>query len=192
MEDKSYLVKSATGEADEEDLTVKHDELTLKIRIIVREFAKKGEPTQVSDILVDINSKISDSLGETVDADPFLCDGKLVDKEDTFSSLRILPNTVILCGSGGKVEPIMWKRSKNHQLNSYNSVSRNYEDAVCFVPRRDVLICGFMWGSEWYKKDFKLLIHWKVTDEGEASEWHEFSSTDDRAEGEWKLHRFDF
>lgn len=60
-------------------------------------------------------------------------------------------------GGGFRGPPKEWKRCK--RMNEpYWGMSSSSLDAVGFVSRGKIAICGFMFGKEQYSKDFTLKV----------------------------------
>ena len=55
-------------------------------------------------------------------------------------------------GSQGK----KWTRFPKFEYNSYFYVSKNYWDAVCFIPKQTITLMGFGWLNQYEKQSFNL------------------------------------
>lgn len=104
--------------------------------------------------------------------------GKTLTKEDTCTSLFVMPNDLLLLqgsSEGGRVTGVVWKRSPNFQHNSYNCGSATCEDAIKFKARRNSHWYGFLWNREYNNKDFIIKVKWRLNEEA-FSDWLEIST----------------
>ena len=105
----------------------------------------------------------------------FIFRGKTVDGEATFADESVMPGEQFLAiGAGSHYpEPLIWRRYRNIQNQSYTGGSDRYPDALIFKAKRNVKFTGFMWTKEYNGKDFTIEASWRISDTKNSGEWSE-------------------
>ena len=103
--------------------------------------------------------------------------GQLLGEEDSALSSDLKNEARLLLvanGAVGKVEPIMWFRTKKTscEWNDSCNLSTSDFDALCFKAKRDVYFCGFGMLKTYSGDDFVLEFKYRVREniDGESNE----------------------
>lgn len=118
----------------------------------------------------------------------------MVEDKVTCEQINLQEDDVLMAmgaGTGARIIPKEWIRSKRHYPEGQFSMRQQYYDAICFLARGDTKICGFMYSNVVYNKDCSLMVNWCVDDE-EFTEDREFVITGTDGLGEDNYRRFDF
>ena len=119
-------------------------------------------------------------------------DGKELDDSDTSEGLKMPTGSEILCKGGFSFkEPLIWKRFKHVENNSYCYQEGTQWDAVAFKAKRNVMYSGFLWNREYNDKPFTLKHKFRI-DSGDwiECEFPEQSKSDIIEDEPLKLHKF--
>ena len=110
-----------------------------------------------------LNEKLSKLVGKS--GGKLIYNGKLVDTPDevTFTKLFVKNNAKFaLIMPIGSAPAIMWQRFGRVTLNDYFYLSSRYFDAVCFIPKRNVMFHGFGVLAHYDAKNVNYIFKWAI------------------------------
>jgi len=152
------------------------NELSNSISVSVAKMDNDTKVAHVGVFQVNLHDKLIESLKPVLEnLDSFgqiLFNGKFLKEEETPVSLGMKDSSQLLvlqCGSVGRVEPVMWFRTKKEKIEwgDYTNVSTEYYDALKFKAKRDVLFCGVGMIKEYDSQPFVLEMKYRITGEND-------------------------
>ncbi|CAI2373630.1 unnamed protein product [Moneuplotes crassus] len=105
-----------------------------------------------------------DGIGASVSSYKFFFNGKEVDKEDCIANIEGITRGSIIFGSECYGKPFKFSRFQEIYPNSYWSNSGRSSDGVCFVPSKNIILCGFSTCAARDHSQYEMKYQVKVND----------------------------